>query len=227
MAEVDFWCIHAGDKQTREMDKTYVSVTDHKCSIGISSIFDTVFLYLPIFLTVLRYWVSPNVPLNHEWQAKETKFFFWNLIGDLKLNPLSKFPPFSERLFSEKAKLDRNSHTHAGRQGLTWNFSPTVIFGFWEAGVFKLVVFQNLIMIYFPRIFLLPCPKGKTTILPIFKNLFPLSSKRNTCKGRTCSGVKYRFNFTFRQGDYIVAPNQQNVCEQAAKNPGGIKNSHL
>ena len=111
-------------------------------------------------ISVLRYWVSPNVPLNHEWQAKETKFFF-NLIRDLKLNPLSKFPPFSERLFSEKTKLDRNSHTHAGRQGLTWNFSPTAIFGFWEAGVFKLVVFQNLIMIYFPGIFLLLCPKGK------------------------------------------------------------------
>ena len=38
-------------------------VTDYKCGIGISSIFDTVFRYLPIFLAVLRYWVSPNVPL--------------------------------------------------------------------------------------------------------------------------------------------------------------------
>ena len=47
-AEVDFCCI----------------VTDHKCVIGISSIFDTVFRYLPIFRTLLRYWVPPNVPLS-------------------------------------------------------------------------------------------------------------------------------------------------------------------
>ena len=40
-----------------------ISVTNHKCRMGISSIFDTVFRYLPIFLTVLRYWVPPNVPL--------------------------------------------------------------------------------------------------------------------------------------------------------------------
>ena len=39
-----------------------LNVTDHKCSIGISSIFDTVFRYLPIFLTVLRYWVPPMPP---------------------------------------------------------------------------------------------------------------------------------------------------------------------
>ena len=47
-AEVDFCCI----------------VPDHKCSIGISSIFDTVFRYLTIFRTLLLYWVSPNVPLS-------------------------------------------------------------------------------------------------------------------------------------------------------------------
>ena len=46
--EVDFCCI----------------VTDHKCSIGISSIFDTVFRYLTIFRTLLLYWVPPNVPLS-------------------------------------------------------------------------------------------------------------------------------------------------------------------
>ena len=40
-----------------------VNETHHKCGIGISSIFDTVFRCLPIFLTVLRYWVPPNVPL--------------------------------------------------------------------------------------------------------------------------------------------------------------------
>ena len=38
-------------------------MTDHNCGIGIWSIFDAVFRYLPIFLTVLRYWISSNVPL--------------------------------------------------------------------------------------------------------------------------------------------------------------------
>ena len=47
-AEVDFCCI----------------VPDHKCSIGISSIFDTVFRYLTIFRTLLLYWVPPNVTLS-------------------------------------------------------------------------------------------------------------------------------------------------------------------
>ena len=41
----------------------YVRVTDHKCSISISSIFDSGFWYLPTFLTILRYWAPPNVPL--------------------------------------------------------------------------------------------------------------------------------------------------------------------
>ena len=44
-----------------------VSMTDYnrsKCGISISSIFDTVFQYLPIFLAILQYWVPPNVPLN-------------------------------------------------------------------------------------------------------------------------------------------------------------------
>ena len=30
----------------------------------VPQIFDMVFRYLPIFRTVLRYWVPPNVPLN-------------------------------------------------------------------------------------------------------------------------------------------------------------------
>ena len=42
----------------------WVSVTDRKCGIGFSSIFDTLFRYLPILRTVLRYWVPPNVPLH-------------------------------------------------------------------------------------------------------------------------------------------------------------------
>ena len=37
-------------------------MTENKCGVSISSIFDTVFRYFPIFLTVLRYWVPPNVP---------------------------------------------------------------------------------------------------------------------------------------------------------------------
>ena len=41
-----------------------INVTDHECGIGISLIFDTVFRYLPIFLTVFRCWVPPNVPLK-------------------------------------------------------------------------------------------------------------------------------------------------------------------
>ena len=39
-------------------------MTENKCGIGISSIFDTVFRYLPIFLTVLQYWVPTNVPTS-------------------------------------------------------------------------------------------------------------------------------------------------------------------
>ena len=39
-----------------------VSVNDHNCGIGIWSIFNTVFRYLPIFLTVLRYWVPNKNP---------------------------------------------------------------------------------------------------------------------------------------------------------------------
>ena len=62
--EVDFWCIHAWDKKYARWIQRSVRVTDHKCGIGIWSIFDMVFRYLPIFLTVLRYWVAPNVPLH-------------------------------------------------------------------------------------------------------------------------------------------------------------------
>lgn len=55
MAELDFWvqsCLT--EKQTRDMDRR---------AIGISSIFDAAFLYLPFFLTVLRYLLPPNIPL--------------------------------------------------------------------------------------------------------------------------------------------------------------------
>ena len=43
--------------------KTIMSVTNHKCDISISLIFDTVIQCLTVFLTVLWYWVLPNVPL--------------------------------------------------------------------------------------------------------------------------------------------------------------------
>ena len=46
-----------------------VSLSDHKCGIGISWIFNTVFRYLPIFLTVLLYWVTPDVPLSGEYRC--------------------------------------------------------------------------------------------------------------------------------------------------------------
>ena len=51
-------------KHVRWIQLNYVSVTDHKWSIGILSIFNSVFRYLPLFLTALRNWVSPNIPLT-------------------------------------------------------------------------------------------------------------------------------------------------------------------
>ena len=58
MAEVDFWCIHAWGKQTREMDTTSTK-PDRSLMwyqyFGICQLF---------FNTVLRYWVPPNVPLH-------------------------------------------------------------------------------------------------------------------------------------------------------------------
>ena len=41
----------------------YLSMSNHKLGIDISSIFDPVFRYLPIFVTVLLYQAPPNVPL--------------------------------------------------------------------------------------------------------------------------------------------------------------------
>ena len=42
----------------------WINVTDHECGISISLIFDAVFRNLPIFPTVFRCWVPPNVPLK-------------------------------------------------------------------------------------------------------------------------------------------------------------------
>ena len=49
------WCILAWDIETNMRDGYTFSKRDRslKCGIGISSIFDTVFRYLPIFLSVL------------------------------------------------------------------------------------------------------------------------------------------------------------------------------
>ena len=64
-AEVDFWRMHAWDKKkNKNKNKKTDGYTHRKCGVGISSIFDTVFRDLPIFRTVLRYWVPPNVPLH-------------------------------------------------------------------------------------------------------------------------------------------------------------------
>ena len=64
MVEVDFCAAYMLEiiKHAR-WTQLYLSMTDHKCGIGISSIFDTVFRYLPIFVTVLLYWAPRNVPL--------------------------------------------------------------------------------------------------------------------------------------------------------------------
>ena len=60
MVEVDFWCLRGLEiiKHARWI-QLYLSMTDHKKGIGISSIFDTVFRYWPILLTVLLYWLPP------------------------------------------------------------------------------------------------------------------------------------------------------------------------
>ena len=58
MAELDFWYKAAWDKQTRDTDRR---------AIGISSIFDAAFLYLPFFLTVLRYFYPPILPSCRKW----------------------------------------------------------------------------------------------------------------------------------------------------------------
>ena len=84
-----------------------------------------------------------------------------------------------------------------------------------------MVVFQNLIMIYFPRIFLLSCPKGKKLSYQYSRICFLCLPRGTRAK---VERVPVRsIAFTFRQGDHIVAPNHQNICEQAAKNPGGLR----
>ena len=108
----------------------HVSVTDHEYGIGISSIFDTVFRYLPTFSYGITVLSNPQCPPQSRVASKGNQVFLKkNLIRDLKLNPLSKII-----LFSEKTKLDRNYHTHAGRQGLTWNVSQHLSLGFGRPG---------------------------------------------------------------------------------------------
>ena len=68
IAEIDFSCIHASEKNKHaRWIHLKASVTDHKCDIGISSIFDTayryMFLFFFFFFLVARFLVNPNVPL--------------------------------------------------------------------------------------------------------------------------------------------------------------------
>ena len=76
MAEVDCWCIMMLEINKHAIwVQLHVSVTDHKCSIGISLIFDT----------VLRYWVSLNVFLFFEFNV------FWRENDVTKLTAKLKF----------------------------------------------------------------------------------------------------------------------------------------
>ena len=74
MVEVDFWCLLGLEviKHARWI-QLYLSMTYHECGIGISSIFDPVFRYLPIFLTLLLYWVPPPPPMSPSFCLKEVQ----------------------------------------------------------------------------------------------------------------------------------------------------------
>ena len=64
MAELDFWYKAAWDKQTLDMDRRAIQKRDmDRRAIGVSCILDAAFLYLPFFVTVLRYLLPPNIPL--------------------------------------------------------------------------------------------------------------------------------------------------------------------
>ena len=41
-----------------------MDATSRRSKFGISSIFDPVFQYFPIFLLILQYWITPKVPLK-------------------------------------------------------------------------------------------------------------------------------------------------------------------
>ena len=65
MAELDFWYKAAWDKQTRDMDRG---------AIGVSSIFDAAFLYLPFFCYGIAVFAtsqySPHAESEVELRAK-------------------------------------------------------------------------------------------------------------------------------------------------------------
>ena len=93
-AEVDFWRMHAWDKRKKKQQQQQQpdGYTDRKYDVGISSIFDTVFRDLPIFRTVLRYWVPPNVPLLLQYvyciQFSGTLFrMFWRSVYTIAIAP--------------------------------------------------------------------------------------------------------------------------------------------
>ena len=62
-------------KKKEKEHARWISVASDKYGMGMSSIFVTVFRYLPIFLTVLRYWAPSNVPLYlQHFMSIEQKF---------------------------------------------------------------------------------------------------------------------------------------------------------
>ena len=44
---------------------------DQKCGIGILQIFNMVVQYLPIFLTVLQYWLTPSIYIVHVYDGRK------------------------------------------------------------------------------------------------------------------------------------------------------------
>ena len=70
---------------TRDWIQLQVNGTENKCSISISSIFGTVFRYLPIFLTVLRYWVAWRCsPIKVRWPLRAlTRNVRWNVCNEI------------------------------------------------------------------------------------------------------------------------------------------------
>lgn len=75
MAELDFWYKAAWDKQTRDMDRRAIQKRDmDRGAIGVSSIFDAAFLYLPFFCYGIAVFAtsqySPHAESEVELRAK-------------------------------------------------------------------------------------------------------------------------------------------------------------
>ena len=100
LAELDFWYKAAWDKQTRDTDRR---------AIGISSIFDAAFLYLPFFLTVLRYFYPPILPSCRKWSwtAGENGIICQEYKTGCYQIKKNQTCPFSYRYASGSPSLDR------------------------------------------------------------------------------------------------------------------------